>query len=208
MLAAGYLVVAHLNLHAHGFQRQDDLAAHLLRLVTGREVEIAADIVRRGAGGKSTVVRAVALEQEELQFGADVVDVPPLGGPGQRARQYHPWRAERGLSVRAVGVADQARAPPLLRAPREYLVGSRVGHQYHVALEDPCKPLDRRAIEPDSLLEGRLKPADGDRDALDRAQDVGELQADEAYPILLRTGDQIVRHIASCIALVARRSKS
>ena len=61
MLTDGDLVMGHLDMDAQCQQRAGDVAAHALSLVTGREVEVAADIV----GTRLTTV----LEEEELSSG-------------------------------------------------------------------------------------------------------------------------------------------
>ena len=72
---------------------------------------------------------------------------------------------------------------------REDLEGGRVGHGDHVGLVDPGEALDGRAVEADALLEGRLQLGGRHRDALQRAEHVGEPQPDEPDVALLQRAE-------------------
>ena len=98
---------------------------------------------------------------------------------------------------RAVGQQDVAEHPGALAADpaleREHLERGRVRHRDHVGLVDPGEALDRRAVEPDALLEGRLQLGRRHRDALERAQHVGEPQPDEPdVPLLQRPEHELL----------------
>ena len=71
-----------------------------------------------------------------------------------------------------------------IRLPGDDGKGVQVGHEVHVALADARKALDRRAVEPDAVLEQVADLADRDGHALDHAHDVGELQVDKAHASL------------------------
>ena len=74
------------------------------------------------------------------------------------------------------------RSPPL---PGDLREGVHVRRQPLVALGDAGEALDRGAIEPGPVLERLLEPVERDGDALDDAEQVGELQLDEADVPLL-----------------------
>ncbi len=59
------------------------------------------------------------------------------------------------------------------------------GIRYWSRLGDPGEALDRRAVEPGPVLDRALELVDRDRDGLDVADDVGELELDEADPARL-----------------------
>ena len=76
---------------------------------------------------------------------------------------------------------------------REDLERGRVGHGDHVRLVDPGEALDRRAVEADALLEGGLQLGRRHRDALQRAEHVGEPQPDKTdVPLLQRTEHELL----------------
>ena len=79
----------------------------------------------------------------------------------------------------------RALSPLTAALEREDLERGRVGHGDHVGLVDPGEALDRRAVEADALLEGGLQLGRRHRDALERAEHVGEPQPDETDVALL-----------------------
>src|SRR5204863_4336701 len=87
--------------------------------------------------------------------------------------------------VGVVDVADHARD-----FARGVVVGEdaerlEVGPQYHVRLFDPDEALDRRAVEHDVALERLVELARGYLDVLVDAEDVGKLQPERGYVLLL-----------------------
>ena len=64
--------------------------------------------------------------------------------------------------------------------------GVEVGHQEHVRLGDAREALDARAVEPLPVLDRLFQLVHRYLDRLDLADDVGELEADEAEIALLR----------------------
>ena len=143
--------------------------------------------------GHRAVLRAV-LQQEELDLGVGVEGEALLGRPGQRPAQHVP---RVGPGRAAVGQQDVAEHPGALAADpaleREDLERGRVRHGDHVRLEDPGEALDRRAVEADALLEGRLQLGRRHRDALERAEHVGEPQPDEPdVPLFQRAEDELL----------------
>ncbi len=69
MLTESNFVVPHLDFQTHPCQGVHQLGAHRHGLVVCREVEITADVVRNRVNGFDPI----ALEQEELGFGTDVI---------------------------------------------------------------------------------------------------------------------------------------
>ncbi len=71
------------------------------------------------------------------------------------------------------------------RRGRQDLERRRIGPREHVALAGPGEALDRRAVEADALVERAVELGRGDRHRLQRAEDVGEPEPDEADLALL-----------------------
>ena len=176
LLARRDLVVAELHRDAHGLQREDRLAAEVVRHVVRGQVEVAAGVgrLRRGA-----VVGQVT-EQEELDLGVGVEGEAHVGGLGQRPAQHVPRVGPRRRAVGQRDVAEHPGGVAVLALGRgHHLEGARVGLGEHVGLVDPGEALDRRAVEADALGEGRLDLGRGDGDGLEVARDVGEPQPHE-----------------------------
>ena len=73
--------------------------------------------------------------------------------------------------------------------PGDLREGVHVRLQPLVALGDAREALDGAAVEPGAVLERALQLVERDRDALDDAHDVRELELDEADVVLLRRVD-------------------
>ena len=118
----------------------------------------------------------ILVKEKEFALGPGLVDVAHLFRFGHCLFQYPPGISREGLARRCVHVADHSRrGQALLALPGNDLERRRVGHQIHVALCDASKPLDRRAIEPDSRRQGCLQFVAGDGDSLDDPDHIGEL---------------------------------
>ena len=143
---------------------------------TGREVEVAARVVRLGR----RLAALAALEEKEFGLGPGAHREAALVGQRDHALER---RSRTAGERRAVGVGDVADdAGHALRAcvgPGEDLKGVQVGLEVHVGLFNPHEPLDRRAVEHDAAVERFGELAIGDLDVLDRAEDVDELQPHE-----------------------------
>src|SRR5207245_10447506 len=116
----------------------------------------------------------------------------------RRAGQWPGEHVPRGgAGRRAVGLQDVAEHPRALPAAatleREDLERGGVRHGDHVRLVDPGEALDRRAVEADALLEGRLQFGRRDADRFQGAQDVGEPEPDEPDGTLFQTADYKLR---------------
>ena len=129
---------------------------------------------------RAEVVRDL-VENEELAFGPEVgrvgdarlgeirlsaasdpAGVAPVALVRHRVGDLADERERRRLGE---GVEDRAR---------------RVGHQQHVRLRDPLPAADRRAVEAEALVEGRLvERAQRQRHVLPAPEQVAELQVDE-----------------------------
>ena len=175
VLAGGDLVMRRLDVETHRFEREHDLAPHVLALVDRRQVEVAPGIVRLGRRGP-----VPPLEQEELALGAGVHREPLRGGerddPLERA-------ARAALERDALGRIDVADHPRHLLTGRVVPgidhEGVGIRTQEHVRFLDPHEALDRRAVEHDQAVQRVLELAVRNLDVLDRAEDVGELQPHE-----------------------------
>ncbi len=78
------------------------------------------------------------------------------------------------------------------------------GRGQHVGFLDPAVALDRGAVEGDALLEGDLELCGGDLDRFQKAQDIGEPQADEAHAALFDGAQDVLVlafHVESLRAL-------
>ena len=122
-----------------------------------------------------------APEQEELELRAGVDDVAELAGPLDLAAQDVARVAGERLAPGREHVTDDARgaARPAARLPGDLVEGVHVRRQVLVGLGDPGEALDGGAVEPGAVADRVLEPVDRDRDGLDDAQDVRELELDE-----------------------------
>ena len=181
VLAGRHLVVRRFDVKAHGFEREHDLAPHVLAHVHGAQVEIAGGVVRFGRRDA-----VPGLKQEELGLGPGLHRV----APGRRHRddvlERRARAADEGRAFRRVDVADHPRDLLAGRAgPRKDAERRQVGPKVHVRLFDADESLDRRAVEHDLAVERLFELPIGDLDVLDRSEDVGELQAHELHLLAL-----------------------
>src|SRR5258705_521451 len=168
-------------LEPHGDEILHDQAANLLGAIDGRLVEVAAVIVRDG--GRLTV--RIQLKDEEL--GLDPCHhlvAEPLGFRDLALQRLARAPGER-RPIRIVDVADHPGDLAGAVAVREHPERLEVGPQHHVRLLDPHEALDRRAVEHDVALERLFELALGYLDVLVDAEDVGELEPERAYVLLL-----------------------
>src|SRR2546428_14192797 len=114
-----------------------------------------------------------------------------VGGALEVTAQDESWIALEGRAVGHLDVADHAGHSVLTGSPGEYCERGGIRHGDHVGFVDAREALDRRAVEADAFLERLREFVDGDRDALQRAKDVGEPEADE-FDIALTAGLQDV----------------
>ncbi len=190
VLAGGDLVVGGLDADAEGFQGVDHVLADFLGQV-GREVEVARLIVWQ----RGDVAVLVASEEEELELGPGVPLVAQLGGTLELPLQDEARVTGERVTGRGHDVADDAGRPAAAQRagteramaglPGDLREGVHVGAQPLVALGDPGEALDRAAVEPGAVLDGALELMQRDGDRLHDAQDVGELELDEADVVLL-----------------------
>ena len=208
VLAVRDLVVRRLDLESHLLEHVHDRAPRVLAEVHRREIEVRADVVRLG---RRLAVRP-ALEHEELGFHPRVHRV----AHARRASAITRFSAPRGspangVAVGHVDVADQPRDAILRIAPRKDRNVVEVGREQHVRLLDPHEPLDRRAVEHDVAGERLLELRRRDLDVLVDAEDVGELQAQEADVVLPGELEDVLRRsrpsgrVTSAAWMVRRR---
>ena len=178
MLACGDFVMRRLDVESHLLERQHDLAPDVLTQIDGREVEVAAGVVRFGrrlavprrwkrknsASGPALAAKSLSAASAIARFSVDRGH-PANGVPS-------------GVSMSQIIRADLLARPV---APGKDQEGAQVGLEVHVRFLDPDESLDRGAVEHDFAVERVFELAIGDFDVLDRAEDVGELQAHELH---------------------------
>ena len=173
VLAGRDFVVAVLDADAHLLEREDRLAAQVAGDVERRQVEVAALVERRRA-------LSDVLEVEELQLRADVEGEAEVGGALELALEDVARVALERRAVRVLDVAEHAGDAALARAPGQELRRS-TGRAWRSCRDSSmrAKPSMRAAVEAHALLERLLQLLDGDREALEGAEDVGEPEPDE-----------------------------
>ena len=125
-------------------------------------------------------IALLGLKEEELRLGPGHQRVPFGRRHGNDFLQADAWIAGEGLTIRRVDVADHpGDAFARCAGPGEDAERREVGPQVHVRLFDTDETLDRRSVEHDLAIERFHELAVRDLDVLDRAEDVGELQAHE-----------------------------
>ncbi len=194
VLTGGHLMVARFDLHPERLESQNDLTAHLLSFVTGREVKIAAHVMRHGPRGMVLVGLAIAPEKKELKLWADVVGVACLGGAGQHTLQDLARHVERRITLRPMDITDDPGPSALRSTPGKDPIGIDVRDQYQVALVDAGKPLYGGPVKPDPIPQRALQPPHGDGDTLDGSHHIRKLEAQELYSILLHARQKSVHH--------------
>ncbi len=176
VLARGHLVVAGLNLKAHGHQGVDHVPPGLLALIYGSQVKVARLVV--GLHGGEAL--GGPEEEEELGLGAGVhVVKPELLQPLNLALQHIPGVPLKGAAVGVGDVADEPGHPApggVLHAVRQDDEGVVVGLEEHVRLLNAGEALNGGAVKHDLPVQGLLKLGLGYLHVLDHAQDVRDLK--------------------------------
>ena len=194
VLAGGHFVVAVFHLDAHRFEGQDGIAAQVVGGVR-RLVEVAAAVERFGAFR--------ILEVEVLQFGADVEGVAEVRGALQVAAEDVARVAFKWRAVWMVDIAEHARDARFPGPPGDELEGCWVGPGEHVGLIDAREAFDAGAIEAHALVKRLFELLDGDREALQRADDIREPETDELHVVFAAGGDNVAGGFAhgesSCV---------
>ena len=165
-----------------------DVAARVLGEIVGIDVEVRGLVVRV----ERRPVLLAALEEEELRLGPDR-HVVALGlGVREHLLELHARVARERRAVRIGDVADDARRlARLALAPGQHLERVRVRVEVHVGLLDALEPADRGAVEHQLVVEGLLELRGGNRDVLQLAVQLRELQADELDVVLATALDQL-----------------
>ena len=137
-------------------------------------------------------VLLAALEEEELGLRPDRHLVALGLGVGEHLLELHARVAGERRAVGIGDVADDARrAARLALAPGQHLERRGIGMEVHVGLLDALEPADRGAVEHQLVVEGLLELRGGDRDVLQLAVQLGELQAHELDVVLATALDQL-----------------
>src|SRR5919199_2579636 len=200
MLADRNLVVTGLDDDPEDLQRLDHLAANMGREV-GRDVKVSRGILRHRID--RTV--GVRLEEEEFELRAGIEVEAHLLGLGHHVLERTARIAGERIALGRVDITDETRRLHFrLTVPRNDCVGIEVGHKVHIAFGDPRKSLDRRAVEPDAMIEHILDLADRNRHILDDADDVGKLQVEELDVLLLNQIANLVLRVTHVYAPKAK----
>ena len=170
-------VVGVLHRDGHLLEHQRGLAAQVVGVVHGREVEVARIVL-----GLELVL---AVGVEVLDLGAHIGDVAHLVCLGEDLQQAVARVAVKGLAGGRVHVAEDARHAGLGRTPRQECEGVGVREGQHVGLLQRHEAVDGRAVKADALLKGLLELLRRDGKGLEVAQDVGKPKADKADVSLL-----------------------
>ena len=159
VLAGSRLVVAGLDLKAHGLQIQTDLPAGALPVVQGAQVEVSRLV--RGPGGGPAVL--VGVEQEKLQLRPHMKGQPHRLRPGQGALEDAPGIAGKGRPIRVVDVADEPGHLAILGPPGQHREGVQIRPQVLVRLLHPDKSLNGTAVHQNLVVQRPLDLGGGNR---------------------------------------------
>ena len=223
--ARGHLVMVHLDPDPDRLQGQHHVGADVLELVHGRHREVALLVARLvaevGPVGRAlqarvpgpcfrvdeviaAVVRLVepnAVEEEELELGADIDRVPRarlldvglglLGDVAGIARVRLP-------RDRVLDVADEDHGRH--GGERVHLRRRGIGHEEHVRLVDGLEASNGRAVEAEAVLEDALvQLGDGNREVLPEAGEIDEAKIDDLDALLLGHFQHVLRGHALCL---------
>jgi hypothetical protein len=177
-------VVTVLDVDPHALEPADRLLAQVIPLVQREEVEVPPFVERCRV--------TVAGEVEVLQLGAheEVESHPPslLHASAEGvARVAFVW-----LAVGCGDVADHPRHRIAVHGPGEDREGCRIRPGDHVAFLNPREPFDARPVEPHPLVECDLQFMEGDGEALQESEDVGEPEVDVLDAVFLDSGEHRV----------------
>jgi hypothetical protein len=190
LLARRHLVVAELDADPHPLEHGDRLPAEVVPEIVRRLVEISAGVDRLR---QQQLSRRPLVQEEELDLRVHVE-----GEPEVSRLLHHPTQDMSGIGVRRRAVrhedvAEHPRRPRRFAAPWQHLERRGVGAREHVRLVHSGEALDRGAVEADALRESALELGRGNRHRLEKAEDVGEPQPDEAdVPLLDRPQDELL----------------
>ena len=132
------------------------------------------------------------LEDVELHLRRRVEREALLPGAVHVALQHVARVALERLLREVLDVAEHPGDRRVVAAPRHDLERVGVGDREHVGFLHAAVALDGRAVEGHALLERRLELGRRDGEALERAEHVGEPEADEADPPLLDRPQDVV----------------
>jgi len=177
------------DLEAHLFQHVHHRTPGVFAEVGRRQIEVAADIVRRR---RDPTLRRRP-EQEELRFHPGVHRVAELGGASDRPFQHASRVASEWLTFRRVDVADHACDARVRLPPRKDPERREIGREEHVGLLDTHEALDGRSVEHDVPCEGLLELRRRNLDVLVHAKDIGELQPHRSHAELSRDLENLFR---------------
>ena len=132
--------------------------------------------------------------------------VAKLGQPLELPVEHAARIAGEGIAVRIEDPADHAGGRVFARLPGDDREGREIGHQVHVGFGDAGESGDRGAVDPLAAFDDVLEDAGRNRDALDDAHDIGELEIDEPDLLALDAVEDLFLGRSRARELLHRRS--
>ncbi len=155
MLAGGNLVMAVFHLDPHFLEGKNGFSSQVTAPIQGGSVKISPLI--------NDLHGRVVFKIEIFQLRSNIIGIAVFFRLGQDASQHIPGVSFIGTTIRLQNVAEHPGNRSVFGSPGEELEGGGIGFGDHVALFNPGKPLNRRAIKPHSLCQGlfQLRWSDG-----------------------------------------------
>jgi hypothetical protein len=153
MLTKRDFVVPHLDIQTHLIQRKHKLCAHTLSLITGGKIEVPTNVMRDGMEG----IRSIFPDEKELRFWTYVELPTTFLNASEEPLEQSSWISSEWSPVRKVDIAEQSSSAAFRDTPWKDGVGFNIRFQAHVAFLNPCEPLHRGTIKPDTIRQGILQ---------------------------------------------------
>ncbi len=148
VLAGGNLVVTVLNLYSHLLQGENGISPQGSSRIQGRSVKISSPI--------NNLRGFVVFKIEIFQFRTCIEGIALFSRFCQNTLEHIPRISLIGAAIRLQDIAEHPGNRSFFRSPRKELEGGGIRHGHHVALLDPSKPLDGRAVKPHPLSQRSL----------------------------------------------------
>ena len=133
----------------------------------------------------------VCVEEEKFALRAYIKGITHVGRLLQRFAQDIARIALKRLSILFVYVADQARNLSVLRMPRQQAERVEIWPQIHVGLLDAHKAFNGGTVEHALVIQRFPRLATRNGNILQRAENIGELQANEFHVVFLENAKDV-----------------